>query len=164
MRPGCVGSHPISSRVNALEAGLSDPIKPASQVKCSPASSGEMVGQRLAKCLHGAAIDVVSTALEVVAGLLQERRQFARQRQAVIAANPELQERELIKLASLTTALTEALRRRGVGDPAASLASQAGIAAFRTAFEGWIDETNQGNLSQLIRDSLDELKAITAGT
>ena len=47
----------------------------------------------------------------------QERREYARRRQAVIAANAELQERELIKLASLSAALADALRRRGVDGP-----------------------------------------------
>jgi hypothetical protein len=42
------------------------------------------------------------------------RRDFARQRHALIAAHPELRERELIKLASLATAIAAALRRRGV--------------------------------------------------
>ena len=72
--------------------------------------------------------------------------QFARQRQAVIAANAELQERELIKLASLASAIADALRRRGVADPAASLAAEAGIAVFRIAFERWIKDTSPRDL------------------
>jgi AcrR family transcriptional regulator len=110
-----------------------------------------------------APIDAVAAAIEAAAALLQERREYARQRQAVIAANAELQERELIKLASLAAALADTLRRRGVKEPAASLAAEAGIAVFRIAFEGWISETNQRDFSQLIRESLDELKAVTAG-
>jgi hypothetical protein len=54
------------------------------------------------------------------------------------------------------------LRRRGVADPAASLAAEVGIAVFRIAFERWTDEADRG-LSQLIRESLDQLKAVTAG-
>ena len=48
MSPGCVGSQPSSSRVSALEAGLSSPIKPTVHVKCSAASSGatETTGTR----------------------------------------------------------------------------------------------------------------------
>jgi len=110
-----------------------------------------------------APIDAVAAALEAAGALLQERSEYARQRQAVIAANAELQERELIKLASLASALAGALRRRGVTDPAASLAAEAGIAVFRIAFERWISETSQADLPQLIRESLDELKAVTAG-
>jgi AcrR family transcriptional regulator len=110
-----------------------------------------------------APIEAVGAALEAAGALLQERREFARQRQSIIAANTELQERELIKLASLSAALADMLRRRGVNDPAASLTAEAGIAVFRIAFERWVDETNQHDLPQLIRESLDELKAVTAG-
>ena len=39
MSPGCVGFHPSSSRMTALEAGMSAARKPASQAKCSPSSS-----------------------------------------------------------------------------------------------------------------------------
>jgi AcrR family transcriptional regulator len=110
-----------------------------------------------------APIDAVAAALEAAGALLQERREFARQRQSVIAANVELQERELIKLASLALAITDTLRRRGVSDPAASLTAEAGIAVFRIAFERWINEGFQRDLPQTIRESLDELKAVTAG-
>jgi AcrR family transcriptional regulator len=110
-----------------------------------------------------APIDAVAAALEAAGALLQERRDYAGQRQAVIAANVELQERELIKLASLAAALAGTLRQRGVTDPAASLAAEAGIAVFRIAFERWTSETGQADLPQLIRESLDELKAVTAG-
>jgi AcrR family transcriptional regulator len=110
-----------------------------------------------------APIDAVAAALEAAGAMLQERREYSLQRQSVIAANTELQERELIKLASLASALAEALRRRAVKDPAASLTGEAGIAVFKVAFERWINDTNQRDLPQLIRESLDELKAVTAG-
>jgi AcrR family transcriptional regulator len=110
-----------------------------------------------------APIDAVAVALEAAASRLQERRDYSLHRQAVIAANPELQERELIKLATLAAALADELRRRGVTEPAASLAGEAGIAVFRIAFERWINKANKQDFTQLIRDSLDELKAVTAG-
>ena len=69
----------------------------------------------------------------------------------------------LIKLAALAAALAETLRRRGVTEPAASLTAEAGIAVLKIAFERWINETNQQDFAQLIRDTLDELKALTAG-
>jgi AcrR family transcriptional regulator len=110
-----------------------------------------------------APIDAIAAALEAAGAVLQERRDAARQRQAVIAANAELQERELIKLASLASAMADVLRRRGVKDPAASLTAEAGIAVFKIAFERWVSDTSQRDLPQLIRESLDELKAVTAG-
>jgi AcrR family transcriptional regulator len=107
-------------------------------------------------------LDVVGKALEALAAYLPEQPDFPRRRQAIITANSELQERERIKLASLAIALAGALRRRGVGDPAATLAAETGIAVFRVAFERWISEKGDRKLSRVIRESLDELKAVTA--
>jgi AcrR family transcriptional regulator len=108
-------------------------------------------------------IDAVAAAIEAAGAALQQRRDSARRRQAVIAANTELQERELIKLASLAAGMAGVLRQRGVKDPAASLTAEAGIAVFKIAFERWVNDTSPPELPQLIRDSLDELKAVTAG-
>jgi AcrR family transcriptional regulator len=110
-----------------------------------------------------APIDTVATALAAIASLLEGRRDMARRRQAIIDAHPELQERELIKLASLAALLAQSLRRRGVSDPAASLAAEAGIAVFKIAFVRWIEATNEADLAHIIRASLDQLKAVTAG-
>jgi len=110
-----------------------------------------------------APIDAVAAALEAAGAFLQEGGELARQRQAIIAASVELQERELIKLASLASALADALRERGVEDPAASLTAEAGIAVFRIAFERWVEETDRQDLPRLMRKSLDELSAVIAG-
>jgi AcrR family transcriptional regulator len=107
-------------------------------------------------------IEAVASALEVAALLLQENREFAQRRQNAITTNAELQERELIKLASLASAMAEALRERGVQEPTASLTGEAGIAIFKVAFERWTDESNDVELAQLIRDSLRELRLLTA--
>src|ERR1700691_2046612 len=110
-----------------------------------------------------ARIDAAATGLEAAGALIQEGGELPRQRQAIIVASAELQERELIKLASLASALADALRRRGVEDPAASLTAEAGMAVFRIAFERWVNEADQQDLPRLIRESLDELKAVIAG-
>ncbi len=121
-----------------------------------------MVGALAGAPESAAPIEAVAAALEAAGAVLGERREHARQRQAVIAANPALQERELIKLASLATALAEALRQRGVTEPAASLTAEAGIAVFKIAFERWVGGTSQPDLPQLMRESLGELRAVTA--
>ena len=105
-------------------------------------------------------IDAVAAGLDAAAALLQKRRAFARMRQAIIAANAELRERELIKLASLSAAIADTLRQRALADPAASLTAEVAIAVFRVAFERWLDEGNQLGLPQIMRESLDELKAL----
>jgi len=110
-----------------------------------------------------APIDAVAGAVVAAGGLLQQRREHARQRQTVIDANPELRERELIKLAGLAEAMADALRKRGVSDPAAGLTAEAGIAVFKIAFGRWLSEPGQADLPQLMRESFSELRAVTAG-
>jgi AcrR family transcriptional regulator len=107
-------------------------------------------------------MEAVAAALDAAAGALTDR-EFSRLRQVVIAANAELQERELIKLATLSAALADGLRKRGVADPVARLAAETGIAVFRVAFERWVGEPEDRGLARLLRESFDELKALTAG-
>jgi len=130
-----------------------------------------MLQERLVQGIEDAAptlspIDAVGAALAAAACPMEEVRDFALRRQAIVAANPELQERELIKLAALAAALADALRRRGVPDPAASLAAEAGIAVFKVAFLRWAaqdGDSGRQTLDQLVRQSLTELKGVTAG-
>ena len=108
-------------------------------------------------------IEAVATALEATVTIFDEaRRPFARRRRAVISANPELQERELVKLASLVADMTAALRRRGVKEPVATLAAEAGMTVFRIAFDRWVDESEQRDLRRLLRASLKDLRAVLA--
>jgi len=98
----------------------------------------------------------------VASALIQESRgrDFARERRSIIVANAELQQRELIKLASWADTLAGALR--DVGGRAATLAAETGIAIFRVAFDRWGGDGNNRDLPALIRESLGELKALTA--
>jgi AcrR family transcriptional regulator len=107
-------------------------------------------------------IGAVAAALDAAGSLLQEWREGACRRQAVIAANAELHERELIKLAALASALAEALRHRGTPASSAALTAEAGIAVFRVAVERWVGEGGGRDLVDVIRQSLDELRAATA--
>ena len=108
-------------------------------------------------------MQAIAAALDAAAALLGGNYDFARQRHSVIIANAELRERELIKMASLATALADGLRRRGVNDPGAGLAAEAGVAVFRVAFERWISAPEKQDLGQLMRESLAQLKTLTAG-
>ncbi|ANP52501.1 AcrR family transcriptional regulator [Streptomyces griseochromogenes] len=110
-----------------------------------------------------APVDALAAGLDAVSEVFVDRREYARQRHAVITANAELRERELIKLATLSAALAETLRRRGVAEPAASLAAEAGVAVFKIGFERWIAASEEREMSQLMRESLNELKAVTMG-
>jgi AcrR family transcriptional regulator len=110
-----------------------------------------------------APIVVIGGAIEAAGVQFQQRREGVRLRQTVIAANAELQERELIKLASLAAAMAEALRQRGAKDPGASLSAEAGIAVLKIAFERWVNGSDELDLPTLIRALFDDLKDVTAG-
>ena len=101
---------------------------------------------------------MVVLAFEGTGEFFDGRRASALRRQAVIESNVELQERELIKLASLAAAIAEALRQRGVADPVATLTAEAGTAIFRTAFTDWVRDATGPALAQVIRSSLHELR------
>jgi AcrR family transcriptional regulator len=110
-----------------------------------------------------APIDMVAAALLAAVPVFHERHAFARKRQVVIDATPGLQERELLKRGVLAAAMAEALRRRGVPDPTASLAADVGALAFKTALVRWVSTPDELDLARLIREALDSLKIITAG-
>ncbi|MFC4047225.1 TetR/AcrR family transcriptional regulator [Dactylosporangium siamense] len=118
----------------------------------------ETVVTAIATSAAQTAIEMVGTAMERAAEMMQERRDFARQRAAAIAANPSLQERELLKLAVLGAAAASALRDRGVPEPAATLAAEVGVTVFKVAFERWIDD--QPDFPACIRATLEGLRAL----
>jgi AcrR family transcriptional regulator len=108
-------------------------------------------------------IDIVECALRSSAQFFEdENRPNSRMRQQVIDQNPALQERERNKLADLAKTLADALRARGITEPAATLAAQSGSTVFGIAFGQWIREGEQRSFADLAVDVLNELRAVTA--
>jgi AcrR family transcriptional regulator len=105
---------------------------------------------------------VVMGGLDPVAEMFAERHTFARIRAQIVEANPELQERELIKLQSLAAAIKGALVERGVTTNAAILAAQAGVTVFHVAFARWVQQNDPTTFRRLMDESLDELRSVTA--
>ena len=105
-------------------------------------------------------LDAVAAGLDAMADLFGEMDERPRKRQAIIAANPELQERELIKLNGYAGAAAAALRERGVAEPGATLAAEAGMAVLRVAFEEWTSGPEGQDLHRMLRDALAELKTV----
>jgi AcrR family transcriptional regulator len=111
-----------------------------------------------------APLDAVIGAVEAAGAALQARRdlRYVRLRYGLVVEHAELRERELIKLSSLATAITKALHARGVDEPAASLAAEAGMAVFKVGFERWVGGKRPGDCAACIRAAADVLKAIAA--
>jgi AcrR family transcriptional regulator len=105
----------------------------------------------------------VTAGLDPVAHMFSERHDFARTRAAIVEANPELKERELIKLQNLAGAIEAALIERGVSASAAILAAQAGVTVFHVAFASWVSQDEPTAFRRLMDESLEELRSVTAG-
>lgn len=98
-----------------------------------------------------APMQVVRIAFHAAEAILEDARQFSAPRQAVIAATPALQERELTKHASLIAAMASALEQRGLEARLSTLAAQAGAAAFTYAWTAWLDDASCGLKTHLDR-------------
>lgn len=108
------------------------------------------------------ALEAVNRGLDAVAELFGDRHEFAGIRSRIIAANVELQERELIKLAMLAETLAGVLRERGVSDQAAELAAQTGVTVFHTAFGRWVQQEDPAAMRALMDEALADLRAVVA--
>jgi AcrR family transcriptional regulator len=104
----------------------------------------------------------VTTGFDPVAEMFVERHAFARTRARIIEDNPELQERELIKLQNLAAAIKATLVERGVPVNAAILAAQAGVTVFHVAFARWVAQDDPAAFRRLIDQSLEELRSVAA--
>jgi AcrR family transcriptional regulator len=112
---------------------------------------------------NAAPIDAVGAGLERVATFFTDRRSHSRRRQAIIDATPELQERERNKLAALGVAIAAALQRRDVKETTAALAAEMGVAVFKIAFARWLHDPRERDIVEYIRESLEELRSVSAG-
>ncbi|WP_205825537.1 TetR family transcriptional regulator [Microbispora catharanthi] len=105
-------------------------------------------------------LEMLLCAFRKVERILEDNRPFAEPRLQVIAATPALRERDLAKAASITEAVAEALRQRGVTHRLAGLAAQTGWAAFHQAVHAWIDDPSQSLDAHLLQ-AFDDLRALS---
>jgi AcrR family transcriptional regulator len=85
-------------------------------------------------------------------------RPLQRKRNTVIMANQELMERQLVKYEAIALAFTETLRQRGFDAGAARLAADVGIAIFRSAYDRWLDASEDTGMGQVIEDVVTTLR------
>ncbi|MEV5750393.1 TetR family transcriptional regulator [Actinoallomurus sp. NPDC052308] len=106
-------------------------------------------------------LEILLCAFRKAGRILEDNRPFSEPRLELIAATPALRERDLAKAASLTDALAEALRQRGVTDRLAALAAHTGWATFHQAAQAWIDDPSQSLDAHLLQ-AFDDLRALSA--
>lgn len=96
-----------------------------------------------------APMQILLIAFQAVEVIFENNRPFAEPRNAVIAATPALRERELAKIASLTSELALALEQKGVDGKLSILAAQAGMAAFNYAMAAWLEDPSLSLTAQV---------------
>lgn len=103
---------------------------------------GDELGNRLEQALREVPagvgpLDALLAALEDAADVIRPK-ELLRIRKRVINANPQLRERELIKVEALYAALEAALRERGEDETTARLATDMAISVTRVAMDRWL--------------------------
>jgi AcrR family transcriptional regulator len=131
-------------------------------------------GSKLADMLRSAITEAPEAAapLEAVACAMDVagrevftpgRRELGALRRSVIAAHPELQEREALKGLALKAATIESLRERGVPELTACVAAELGALAMKIAHEQWLDGGGEVGFGEAARRALDEVRVVAAG-
>jgi AcrR family transcriptional regulator len=111
----------------------------------------------------------VTEPLQVVTAILVEFDwsdldiELQRRRHAVIAANPGLLERDLIKQNDIAVEFIHALRQRGVDESAARLAARVGIQVFAAAYAQWVERDDGADLRKLTDAAMALLQTLHPG-
>ncbi|MEV6632554.1 TetR family transcriptional regulator [Actinoplanes sp. NPDC051470] len=104
-------------------------------------------------------LDAVVRALEIAADtMFEDRRAAVTRRHAILAANPELQERELRKNAVLAEAIAAVLRERGCDPETALFATGAAMLAQQAAFQKWTRPGETRTLRDLLSEAVRSLR------
>jgi AcrR family transcriptional regulator len=106
-------------------------------------------------------LEAALAGVTATAGAFNEIREHALRRAAIVAVTPSLQERELLKLAGMTEATAAALRRRGAGEPTATLAAHAAVSVFHVAFAHWIQAGTAPDFADCIAEAATALRTMT---
>jgi AcrR family transcriptional regulator len=93
---------------------------------------------------------LADAGVAAVVRALQPRHAELRRREPVVAAHPELRERELMKLASWTGALRAALEDRGIGPDTAALVAETWVAVLGVVARRWLADEAPGDLGALV--------------
>jgi AcrR family transcriptional regulator len=127
----------------------------------------DLLEQRMVAAIKAApasasALGMIGAALDAAGVRFEEVREFAGLRYRIVASSPELQERELLKAASLVAAMTQALRAQEFDDTTATLAAWTGATILHVTYEQWANDPDQAPFQQIARDALAQLREIAA--
>ncbi|MDF3290798.1 TetR/AcrR family transcriptional regulator [Streptomyces silvisoli] len=108
----------------------------------------------------------VAAGLERASGEMTSfNRELGPLLRAAIEANEELRNREALKSIGMAAAMVDALKRRDVAEPAAQVAAEIGVLAFKRGYARWADPARDEDPGELVthtRAAFDELRAAAA--
>lgn len=105
------------------------------------------------------ALEAAVAALSSAGEGLADYRRFARQVRSIVASAPELQERELSKLARVTAVICERLQRRGSDARTATIAAKLAVAAFSLAWDDCVTDQERP-FAELMRRAVADLRTV----
>lgn len=105
---------------------------------------------------------LIAYGLETRAVGLEGQREYLRTRRAIIDADEGLRERELRKRSALSEAITAGFRTHGIDELTSTLAAEIAVTAFGIAITRWLDQDDDQTLAELVRDTLERLRSLTA--
>jgi AcrR family transcriptional regulator len=103
------------------------------------------------------AVDLLHAVGRELGRLFEHDRMHHRQRAKVIASEPALRERELLKHLEWSTAIADEIARRGVRRDRAAAIAGAATATFRVVYAAWAVDRNKTPLDRRLSDSLRQL-------
>jgi AcrR family transcriptional regulator len=101
--------------------------------------------------------EALLSGLATTGTALAERVPRSPERRRIVAASPELKERERTKFAAVADALADALRTRGATETAARLLADVGITIFASAFARWTEEPDGADFPVYVQRTAAEL-------
>jgi AcrR family transcriptional regulator len=117
----------------------------------------ELIAAEISAAPTTGSMKTVIDAMKAIAKILEDQRDFGLRRSVVIAANSELRERELVKIAHLADCAATSLVERGVVEAEARMAAEVGAMVFKSSFDRWTSSGATESLSGLMDDSYAEL-------
>ena len=128
---------------------------------------GDELKQRLEQALREepadtGPLDALLAALEDAEDVFRPK-ELLLIRARVINANPELRERELIKMDAIYAALASALRDRGADETTARIATDLAISIWRVAAKRCLHGDDAHSFAAEVRDAARHLRRVAAG-
>ncbi|MVT51196.1 TetR family transcriptional regulator [Bradyrhizobium yuanmingense] len=105
-------------------------------------------------------LTAVTHAFETVGAFIDGHRTKVKLRQAFVSAHTDFQEREMMKLRALASAIETALQERGVSAPSARMISEVAVAIWSVALERWSSDEAERNFAHHVQNSFAELQMV----